>query len=304
MSGCFALLLWLLDSLPHGTRCSGPILPSYAYALAGEPLWIPYDYIPGAGDDEETWAHGLMANVLWVHWREILAAGAGGAEDLVARLMTKSRLCQDSVSVAGTSRENNAAVPVARDAHHRAPIGSSMPFAGARGTSGAPSIVPGTGIILCLGRLPSDLTNNVTAVLDVRCASHEGDFVPMTGQTKALQCPVPAGKKDKEALFRQLPSMISFARPFIPGTRLAVVGDIDGDAVSCTAVALLASYFVLDPGTDGLRLRKTDCPPPTISKMDVRRYLAAVSAAVPEARPTRTMLKQVFHYFYHLKHDA
>ena len=34
---------------------------------AGDTDSWPYDYVPGAGDDEESWAHGLTAAMFWRH---------------------------------------------------------------------------------------------------------------------------------------------------------------------------------------------------------------------------------------------
>ena len=46
----------------------------------------PYAYIPGAGDDEETWARGLDAETFWARRREIIGAGPAGCVGAVDRI--------------------------------------------------------------------------------------------------------------------------------------------------------------------------------------------------------------------------
>jgi hypothetical protein len=52
------------------------------------PLHVVYDYVPGAGDEEESWAHGLTPELMWRHRRELLAAGLDGIQAAVARLLS------------------------------------------------------------------------------------------------------------------------------------------------------------------------------------------------------------------------
>jgi len=61
-----------------------------------------FDYVPGAGDDEESWARGLTPGLLWAHRAALLAAGRDGiavaAAELIAAgaarlwLLVKSRV--------------------------------------------------------------------------------------------------------------------------------------------------------------------------------------------------------------------
>lgn len=50
-----------------------------------------YRYIPGAGDDEETWAQGLEASTFWRHVSEILQPGPLGLEARAAAFQRASR---------------------------------------------------------------------------------------------------------------------------------------------------------------------------------------------------------------------
>jgi hypothetical protein len=103
-------------------------------------------YVPGAGDDEETWAQGLTPEAFWSHLEHLLAPGPIGLADRaaqVARSATRASLGDattaadgrgnDSVaplqcfgpnqSTAGARSMTAPATPVATDAHHLRPQG-------------------------------------------------------------------------------------------------------------------------------------------------------------------------------------
>ncbi|GFR43386.1 hypothetical protein Agub_g4461, partial [Astrephomene gubernaculifera] len=48
-----------------------------------------YVYVPGAGDDEESWAAGLTPAVFWAHYPQLLQAGPGGVHDTVRQLLQR-----------------------------------------------------------------------------------------------------------------------------------------------------------------------------------------------------------------------
>ena len=82
------------------TCCS--LDPSQVYATAGTILsgetWS-FDYLPGAGDDEESWARRLTPGVLWRHRDELVSAGPAGVQPLVSQLsrgVSSGALGQDS----------------------------------------------------------------------------------------------------------------------------------------------------------------------------------------------------------------
>ena len=53
---------------------------------------VPYAYIPGAGDDEESWARGLTPAVFWAHKETVLGPhGSGGCAAIVDRIVKKTR---------------------------------------------------------------------------------------------------------------------------------------------------------------------------------------------------------------------
>lgn len=53
---------------------------------------VMYEYIPGAGDDEETWAKGLTPSIMWAHLDEILQHGPHNANSIAARIKREHSL--------------------------------------------------------------------------------------------------------------------------------------------------------------------------------------------------------------------
>lgn len=276
---------------------------------------------------------------MWQHHRQLLEAGPAAAEGLAARLMAGERgrsgpaPWQGRPPGAGTRTDEHHPLP----AGHGAP-GRTFPEAA---RSEAPTIVPGTNLFLGLGADPGSLAPLVDLVLDLRTVlgsadaggapaggekapaggekAPAGDGKAPAGEEKApadgavccrprtLALPVPPFKRDKTGLLRRLSAILGAARPtLLSGGRLGLVGDAGGDALAGAAVAVLATLYSLD-ARGGLQPRAmgADSQRATVSKTDVRRYLGVVSGAVPAARPTRGMLKQVFAHFHGAgRHEA
>ncbi len=62
--------------------------------LFKEPLDVMYDYIPGAGDDEESWAKGLTPRLMWENVEDLLQSGPEDIGNVVKKLV-KSQLMSD-----------------------------------------------------------------------------------------------------------------------------------------------------------------------------------------------------------------
>lgn len=63
-------------------------------------------YLPGAADDEETWAEGLTPDLLWKHQRRLLASDPSSVQAMVCALIAEKRTsegCQGSAVPAPTT---------------------------------------------------------------------------------------------------------------------------------------------------------------------------------------------------------
>lgn len=160
---------------------------------------IAFDYVPGAGDDEESWARGLTPALLWGHRQALLAAGPAGIADLAAELAASpagianfaAELSHGGSGAAGTGSSqqewrrphSGAALPPAADPHRPPPLGCAPggldTAAGA--SSGGPVAVAagpcslwrlsGTGLALAQlpvgDMLPAEIWQHADAVLDL-----------------------------------------------------------------------------------------------------------------------------------------
>ena len=53
-----------------------------------------WNYIPGAGDDEESWARGLSPNLFWNHAYDLISSGPDLCNQKVADIVEKDRVCR------------------------------------------------------------------------------------------------------------------------------------------------------------------------------------------------------------------
>jgi len=62
-------------------------LASHPSSLSSSVLEVVYEYIPGAGDDEESWAQGLTPALMWKHKFQLLSVGAREGEEALRDTM-------------------------------------------------------------------------------------------------------------------------------------------------------------------------------------------------------------------------
>lgn len=53
-----------------------------------------WNYIAGAGDDEESWARGLSPDLFWKHATDIISSGPDLCNQKVANIVEKDRVCR------------------------------------------------------------------------------------------------------------------------------------------------------------------------------------------------------------------
>jgi hypothetical protein len=148
---------------------------------AGAATWS-YVYVPGAGDDEESWAGGLTPGLFWQHCEGLLSAGPGGIKAEVRRLLLRygsaappatARPCAEWARERGLARRPAHALPprgceaVGGAAAGAGGDGAAAPLQWVGGTgmalggaaaAGSPRIWRSVDAVLCLGkRLPLSL---------------------------------------------------------------------------------------------------------------------------------------------------
>lgn len=69
--------------------------PSLNKIIFKEPVDLMYDYVPGAGDDEESWAKGLTPTLMWENIEELLRSGPEDIGVVVKRVVKSKKVTSD-----------------------------------------------------------------------------------------------------------------------------------------------------------------------------------------------------------------
>ena len=276
---------------------------------------VPYAYIPGAGDDEESWAKGLTPAVFWAHKETVLGPnGSGGCAGIVDRIVKKTR-GNEAAWIRGVTNDEDEG----EDSAHLAPRGCLSPnerAAAARGSlplgaGGVRRLVSNGGVSLALGSvhaLALEATwDAVDAVLYVgedlpplpadltrwrHPESVDGDETA-TGIYPApfLHAPMRYAKVARRDVADGLEACLAFIRAHSTrggGTTLVACKDGVDHCVGVVVAALI------DDDDD-------DESEHSVSKDGVRRRLADVARVHPECRPSRGTLKQVFNRMFEMR---
>lgn len=288
-----------------------PFTPLVALS-ASQPLAGPgrraagFVYVPGAGDDEESWAGGLSPGAFWAQRRLARgerpshAPGPAASPASAPRASPGACLPPAGVGALGVA----ASAPRLRSAPLAvAPLGTSG-LGGCGGDDGAllaaasfaalrggawPHAVVLLEAVVGEARLEQPLTPSAAGAAAAAAAAP---------RTLALLVPPRGTKRSPQPLAEALPGLLLFARAALGATPPVplVVACADGCTVAPAALAaLLAACFREAPGGGGTGagLRFVGDAGP-VTKDGLRRALALLSAHHPDARPSRNLIKQVF----------
>jgi tRNA A64-2'-O-ribosylphosphate transferase len=306
--------------------------PSAGSDPSHQPHRVTYDYVPGAGDDEESWAHGLTPQIMWAHRAELLGAGMGGIQAEVHRLLRQQRRSQQdrraagsgtgTAGTAGTAWSGGEAGLGSKEGggqglcaigdtgllvgslHALHAVGALSAASELEGTAGMPAVL-NVGSSACAGwgggRGVSEASSHST-----------GDEGVQGGGS--LWLPIAPGKQDRHALLAALPAALRFVQGQLQVCHMVAVVCDDGCSTSvAVALASLLALFALEEGEGGACTTfrqaqalvwdaSTHTPVPVVgagqfTRTTVRQYLAALSQDVPRARLSKVLLKQVYNCF-------
>lgn len=229
--------------------------------------------IPGAGDDEETWANGLTPTAFWAQIRArrgdcplatACDATSGGADETVWlgdaraggdgwRIGVSTLSCAHPISRCGAAVARVMLLDVGDEEARYTPTSAA--------DDGAP--------------VPPHQARTLRARVRSRPAAH-----------------------DRASLAAALPSVVSFARCHLSEGASVVFCCSDGRGASAAVLAaVVATSFEVVEGGEPPRLRFVGRTTAVASKEGVRKALAVVAAHHHSARPSRAMLKQVFAFW-------
>ncbi|BAF19766.1 tRNA A64-2'-O-ribosylphosphate transferase isoform X1 [Oryza sativa Japonica Group] len=260
-----------------------------------------WHYIPGAGDDEESWARGLTPTLFWKHSYDLLDGGPDLCNQLVADIVEKDRVYR---AQRGEYSPQITAKPLKCSSHdgpfsngdHTSivqPMDSDPPTVTAmdkqNSSDGHILFWIGTSNLAVASTLQvGDSLAEVDCILNCDSTSN----LPLTSSENSyLELPMVGSKDDRFSLMKNLPKAVSFAnRNLIAGKKLLICCQNGEDISICVALAIITRLFDCDGFFDhGNSFLKGD-----VTKLEMRKRLVFVCKYAVNARPSRGNLKQVY----------
>jgi tRNA A64-2'-O-ribosylphosphate transferase len=216
------------------------------------------EYIQGAGDDTENWAHGLTPAVFWSNQQILLSTPEYDLPDLIETLLQRS---------AETRTGNSDSVRCVRP--------TSCLFISILPAAQESKVDEGTRVIALLPKVTDESTWKTSKTrLDVGLGPH---------------------KVGSRNLRLALPTIVEFASSVLyqdgkPQTKrhLIIACETGKDLSIAVALALLCLFFDDEGGLLSERRAKS-----SIDKVFIRHRLGWISTSMPDANPNRASLQSV-----------
>ncbi|XP_050940848.1 uncharacterized protein C3F10.06c isoform X2 [Cucumis melo] len=292
-------VIWLNEVPDHDSWDFTPIILVTASFSTGvvqqrTTTEFSWNYISGAGDDEESWARGLTPNLFWNHAHDLMSSGPDICNQKVAEIVEKDRVYRalrgnDAPQISVKSRKGSSTqVP---------PIEQMLSFDISDAELDAKSSDGNCGLSwLGSTRLAVGSSQNAVTASNVDCilnCDQESLSVCLPVASAYLHLPMMMSKLDRFSLSRNLASAVDFAKLNLnQGKRLLVCCSNGEDISICVCLAILTSLFD-DEGTFdcGKSFDNTH-----ITKLEMRRRLVYICKFATNARPSRGNLRQVFNF--------
>ncbi|KQK11201.1 hypothetical protein BRADI_2g58742v3 [Brachypodium distachyon] len=227
-----------------------------------------WHYIPGAGDDEESWARGLTPALFWKHSYDLLDGGPDLCDDgpyfyEEHTIITKPMNSDPSIiTPIDTPCSNNSHLVVFWIGRSNLAVSSTIQV--------AVDLADVDCILNCdsTSRLPSSSSEN-----------------------SYLEIAIVGSKNDRFSLLKNLPKAINFAQRNLIARRKILLCCQTGEDISiCVALAIITRLFN-DSGCfdDGDSFVKRN-----ITKLEMRKRLVFICKYAINARPSRGNLRQVY----------
>ncbi|CAA6666056.1 unnamed protein product [Spirodela intermedia] len=200
-----------------------------------------WHYIPGAGDDEESWARGLSPGLFWKHALELIQSGPDSCNQKVSELVEKDRVYR--------ARRGFDAPQLPIKFHKRVaddglPSGEpivdfQLSDSGVR--SGPPSLtstdhyqcsvswVGSTNLAVGATADVDYVSNSVDCVLDCDIGSRSPRSSESSDATAYLHLPIKTSKVDRFSLLKNLPSALKFAESNLSRGRKLLISCHNGE---------------------------------------------------------------------------
>ncbi|RZC68550.1 hypothetical protein C5167_032232 [Papaver somniferum] len=251
-----------------------------------------WNYISGAGDDEESWARGLTPSLFWKHVYDLIASGPDVCNHKVADIVEKDRVYrshrgqnapQISIKPKILSPNNRPTTIENQCMDHDADTRSSA-------EGGTMSWLGSTNVAVGTSQNASTVHEEIDCILN---CSKELVSHSLPDASMYLQLPIVTSKYDRFSLLSHLPSALKFAKLNLSKGKKLLVCCPDGEDISvCVSLAILTSLF----DNEGLYNSGKSFTETCISKWDMRKRLVFICKFATNARPSRGNLRQVFNF--------
>ncbi|WVZ79802.1 hypothetical protein U9M48_027338, partial [Paspalum notatum var. saurae] len=285
-----------------------------------------WHYIPGAGDDEESWARGLTPALFWKHSYDLLDAGPNYCNQLVGDIVEKDRVYR-------AQRGEHSPQITAK---------SLMSLDGPKSNGDQASEMCTMNLDPCTSTMDAQCSNNepqifwigisnlavsstfLDALLGVDCILNcdSTSKLPCNStENSCLELSIVGSKDDRFSLMKNLQKAVDFAsRNLIAGRKILVCCQNGEDISICVVLAIVTLLFDDNGCFDhGKSFVKRD-----ITKLEMRKRLVFICKFAVNARPSRGNLKQVYgflssekerldadllrhvpdHYFFKMSHQS
>ncbi|KZV25549.1 hypothetical protein F511_26963 [Dorcoceras hygrometricum] len=251
-----------------------------------------WNYIAGAGDDEESWSRGLRPDLFWKHAHDVIRSDPGSCNQKIADIVEKDRVRRaqrgenaPQVSVRSTKLVTEGKFPQERplDLVSKVVVDNKKLF------GEVPLCWLGsTNIAVGRTQLALEVAHGI-CILD---CDKESKVSPKNSGFH-LHLPIVDSKYDRFSLLRHLPSALDFSQTQLRKGRKLLVCCQNGEDISiCMCLAILTLlYDEAGNFDDGKSFDNS-----LISKSELRRRLVLICKFAVNARPSRGNIKQVFNY--------
>ncbi|KAJ7969540.1 initiator tRNA phosphoribosyl transferase family protein [Quillaja saponaria] len=294
-------VIWLNEVPDHDSWAFTPIILVSASSSSGmgqhkAPSEFSWNYIPGAGDDEESWARGLSPNLFWNNAYDLINSGPDTCNQKVADIVEKDRVYrayrgqnapQIMVKTPMSLESSSSLSPeelVSSDISNTKIEVKYMDEGSAIYWLGLTNLAVGTTQIAAY-------VSHVDCILN--CDHNKSISVNLP--SAYLHLPMATSKFNRSSVLNKLPSAVNFAKMNLnQGKKILVCCDNGEDISICVCLAILTSLFD-DEGNfdDGKSFSKTQT-----TKWEMRRRLVYICKFATNARPSRGNLKQVFNFLH------
>ncbi|KAF7819763.1 initiator tRNA phosphoribosyl transferase family protein [Senna tora] len=294
-------VIWLNEVPDHDSWDFTPIILVSASSSIGicqhrTTSEFSWNYIPGAGDDEESWARGLSPSLFWDNVYDIINSGPDVCNQKVADIIEKNRVYRAYRGENAPQITVKSLTPSSLS--HEEPSVSSeilnlnidMNRIKSSGDDSAISWLGSTNVSVGASHQLNFFWETSHCIF---CCWKSTSISVRLSDKAYLHLPIATSKFDRFSILNNLPSAVSFAKLNLSKGRRLLVCCSNGEDISvCVCLAILTSLFDEEGKFDDGKWFNER----RMSKWEMRRRLVYICKFATNARPSRGNLRQVFNF--------